>query len=206
MEEISDRHNRLDGVQTFGRIWRKEELRPETVLPLSAPYSRYVISSWGRIGSYAHHNTQSKKKEIRWLRSDNEMCRIRNKKKICRLYSDNKGEKVLTITPSSLIVKYFIYKEYDSKLRKHMAIHIDNDTNNHCVTNLRVVLWGDGLRIVNKGGHLQGRKLICIETGEVFKSKNNLCSRIKVSSYKIDCHLRGILPNINSLHYRYYDE
>ena len=206
MEEINDRHNRLDGVQTFGRIWRKEELLPETILPLSAPYSRYVISTGGRIGSYAHHNTQSKEKEIRWLRSDNEISRLRNKKRICRLYSDIKGEKTLAITPSSLMVKFFIYKEYDSKLRKHMVIHINGDTNNHCVTNLRVVLWGDGLRIVHKSGHSRARKLICTETGEVFKSKNNLCSRIKVSSYKIDCHLIGILPNINSLHYIYCDE
>lgn len=113
------------------------------------------------------------------------------------LYKDGKGK---CFSIHRLVAIAFIPNEQNFS----QVDHIDNNKKNNRVENLQWLSQTENLRKQENGIAIP-RRVICIETGEIFESVHAAATAINRSKITMSQHLRGLTKTCAGKHFKYYD-
>lgn len=139
--------------------------------------------------------------------------RIRNTKtgRIMKSFIDSRGYESVCLRKNGLshtrrihklVVKSFV-SDVDNNLD---VIHIDRDRSNNDLGNLQINTHSQNMRSIYHNGHKQihrMKKIMCVETGEVFESITECAVSMNISRQAISrCVNNPALTNSDGYHFR----
>ena len=181
----------------LGMIWTQDQAARGAREMLAPPYDRYIVTTEGNVGSLIYEHP-SDPRNMRWLRTADKVSLELNKQKTLRLYpkKSRRKYKILSITATALVVRYFIYSPYDPGDKKHYIQHLDGNINNNNVLNLRVYNISDRKHFWYKDRFGEGTNpiipILCITTGVRYPSMNSVLRKYpKIGKHRLQKNLWG---------------
>ena len=83
--------------------------------------------------------------------------------------------------------------------------HINSDKTNNCVENLQWISHVENCR-KKETGWGQSKRIICVETGEIFESVAAAANYVNRGITTMSRHVRGLTQTCAGLHFKYYEE
>lgn len=136
------------------------------------------------------------------------------RKKFLNPFSNEKGYLLVTLCKDSVIKHYKVHRlvaeaYIPNPENKPQVNHIDECKTNNCLNNL---CWMTGKENVNYGtgkersAKARRKKVICIETGEIFNSLTETAKVVNKSIGNICLCLKGVTETAAGYHWAYYEE
>lgn len=158
----------------------------------------YQISDKGRVKSIKRQRVLSGRKYIV------------NKEKILKPYKHNGGYLKINLCKDGKVKSFFIHRlilqAFKPTKEKLNVNHIDGNKENNNLENLEWVTQKENVRHAYESGlNKTRRKVICLETGKIYKSITECAKDNKVSLGSIHGACKGLYKTSKGKHYKYYE-